>query len=182
MNTWKFVSHYEGAHTCENCGHDIKQCFVIESDAGAQMVVGSDCVESFLAPEHQPTFKTYERRRKRAESQWRKNIPEKREGETRSEYVARRISEMGNAKKAYKAWAEISNNRRLGKETVASIALRRLEERGETAPAQRYGDAWWAWSEKVRREENAILDEKISIPLNANRHDYMTSWYKVVDL
>ena len=183
MNTnWKFVRHYESFHTCENCGHDIKQCFVIEADNGAQMIVGSDCVESFLSADNRDAFKTYETRRKRAESQWRKNVPEKKENETRAEYVARRIEEMGNARKAYKVWAAISDRRSRNFQSVAKLALLRLEQKGITSPEKRYGEDWWKWSEIVRQEENAIFDELISIPQKANRHDYMNSWYKVIRL
>lgn len=90
----------EGLASCGNCGHEIKQLYTIKSDSGLVLVVGCECVKHLCGKN---TF-NLERRVKRAAAQWRKKTPKPRKDESRTNYINRRVAEMGNALTAYEAW------------------------------------------------------------------------------
>lgn len=91
--------------TCDNCGHDIAQLFHIhEVDTGRKMTVGSECVSFLLAGQDFASAELMKRRMNRAAAQWRKQQPMPNSGETRTDYINRRVAEMGNALKAHHVW------------------------------------------------------------------------------
>lgn len=105
---WYLAAYYlldGGCDTCQACGHEIKHVFVIRNHNGAAMNVGSECVNSWLAPDERNKAELIERRTNRAAAQWRKKDPQPRDGETRTDYINRRVAEMDNAMKAAKVWA-----------------------------------------------------------------------------
>lgn len=101
--TWKFVCITQQSATCENCGHAIHNVFHIISSEGTTREVGSECVISVLSPDQTAQAKTAERRLTRAMRQWREQKPVARPNETRDEYIARRLNEMGHAQAAFHA-------------------------------------------------------------------------------
>lgn len=86
--------------SCESCGHYIKEVFVIQSGETV-LKVGSDCVNQFLSQDAIATVELITRRMKRAATQYRKNEPAAKSGESRDEYINRRVAEMGNARAAF---------------------------------------------------------------------------------
>lgn len=101
--TFSVVDYQEidGLRACENCGHEIKRLYRIRSTGGELMTVGSECV-TLLCGRISIINKT-EARAKRAASQWRANKPERMKGESKADYVNRRLREMANAMNAHKA-------------------------------------------------------------------------------
>ena len=116
MTTYRVVNVYiaekmNGAYpSCDHCGHDIRQVYVIADEAGAQMQVGSDCVRMLTArTEAYATAERWEKRFSRAASQWRAaqskpNYPQPMAGESREQYINRRVHEMARGLAAGKAW------------------------------------------------------------------------------
>lgn len=96
------VGYQEVEHlrACDNCGHEIKRLYTIKG-AGQRHVVGSECVIILCG---RAAVDRTERRAKRAATQFRKNTPPARPGETKADYVNRRVREMANAMTAYKAF------------------------------------------------------------------------------
>src|SRR5262245_29615370 len=85
--------------TCQACGHDIKWRYVIQN-GDRQMTVGSECAITLLGPD----AANLDRRAKRAAAQWRKQEPAPLAGEAREQYIARRMVEMTNARRAHNAY------------------------------------------------------------------------------
>jgi hypothetical protein len=101
--------------SCDHCGHDIRNVFVIEDESGRIMKVGSDCVMMLIGrTETAADVNRYQKRLERAARQWRdakkrRDFPQPLAGETREQYINRRVSEMTNALKAGKAWTAYYN-------------------------------------------------------------------------
>lgn len=109
---------------CENCGHAIAQCYFIEHiDTAQQMRVGCECVVLLLLPGQKISFDLARRRLNRAEAQWTRQVPAPRAGETRDQYINRRIREAGNALDAHKEWTATLANDTL--ESMAEQALKK---------------------------------------------------------
>lgn len=83
---------------CQACGHDIKWRYIVQNGA-SRMTIGSECAITLLGPE----AANLNRRAKRAAAQWRKQEPKPLDSETREQYIARRMAEMTNARRAYNA-------------------------------------------------------------------------------
>lgn len=115
--------------SCESCGHAIAQCFYISDENGKQMVVGSECVNTHLSPSDQ-SAKKQQQRLSRAAAQWRKQKPEPKDGETRTQYINRRVEEMSNAMGAYRAWAVLFTRGR----TFYTVGIERLKAQGIIDP------------------------------------------------
>jgi len=92
----------KGQHlpSCQSCGHPIKQLFTVKTDKGGVMVVGIDCAEMMLG-KVQLKEQQITKRFNAATREWQKKTPKPLEGETKSQYINRRIAEKGNA---YTAW------------------------------------------------------------------------------
>jgi hypothetical protein len=96
--------------SCDHCGHDIRNVFVIEDENRRIMKVGSDCVMMLTArTEASADVNRYQNRLERAVRQWReakkrRDFPQPMVDETREQYINRRVGEMANALKAGKAW------------------------------------------------------------------------------
>lgn len=106
------VEKLNGAYpSCDHCGHDIRNIFVIEDKSGKQMKVGSDCVIQLTARTQAHTDSVrWQARIERAAAQWRDakkklHYPQPLSGETREQYINRRINEMSRALDAGKAWS-----------------------------------------------------------------------------
>jgi hypothetical protein len=90
---------------CDHCGHSIRVlCEIEHAETGQRMTVGTDCVRSFVSPPQAETAERVAKRYQRAARQWRSKMPLPLEGETREQYIARRVSEMGNALPAGREW------------------------------------------------------------------------------
>lgn len=88
---------------CDNCGHDIRNIFTISDEQNRHMRVGSECVLLLTAnTDAQIEAAKITKRMERASRQWRENKPVRLDGETREQYINRRISEMANAMIAHK--------------------------------------------------------------------------------
>lgn len=118
----------ETSHSCEHCAHGINNLFFIRNtETGACMVVGSDCVQHFCSVEGVASAAKLSKRITRANRQWRENKPARRENETKEAYVNRRLVEMANAMKAFNAWQALFQNRTV---SIWSITRKRLQEKG----------------------------------------------------
>lgn len=91
---------------CEHCGTGIVHGFIIQDEFGTQMRVGSQCMQHFVTEDSSSSYAAskLDRRVKRAGNQWRSQKPPRIEGETRKQYINRRVKEMGNAISAAKAF------------------------------------------------------------------------------
>lgn len=113
--------------SCEHCTHGINNLFFIRNtETGASMTVGSDCVQHFCSQEGTASAAKLSKRITRANRQWRDNKPAKREGESKETYVNRRLLEMGNALKAFNAWQAIWQRGA----SIWSITRKRLADKG----------------------------------------------------
>lgn len=100
------VEHVGGqGSSCQHCGHGIKNVFYIRNvETGATMEVGSECVKHFVTlPDEVFSAKRREARVKRAIRQWNANKELRKPGETREEFINRRVREMANALAAFSA-------------------------------------------------------------------------------
>jgi hypothetical protein len=88
-----------GLRPCQNCGHDIKEKYTVESESGETLIVGSECVKTLTGKQGAAITK----RVLRAARQWRDRKPAPLPDESREDYIERRVSEMANAMKAYEA-------------------------------------------------------------------------------
>lgn len=102
MSAWTFIGVTEGRSSCEECGHPIRWLFTIRNSEGVTKQVGSECVVHLLA-ERAWDAASLNRRLNRAKAQWKQQKPAAKDGETRTEYIARRLTEMSNALAAHKA-------------------------------------------------------------------------------
>lgn len=146
---YRLIRHENGKGSCEHCGHGLKSLFTIANEDGEQMVVGSECVRHFLAADQQQTVALIERRVKRAGTQWRKQTPPRKPGETRAQYINRRLAEMDNARRAGIAWAQ-----KFRGQSIHLMAQADLEERGLHMPKSSRFEMYW------RHTSNGAVNEK----------------------
>lgn len=129
---YKYIGYANYAHTCEHCGHDIAHVYTIRHiQTGVTLRVGSECVLQLLDLNERPVFEREQARRKRAASQWRTQKPAAHEGETREQYIERRVCEMSNALAAFKAWSGLFGRG----VTLYSLAIKSLQESGVEDPS-----------------------------------------------
>lgn len=176
--------------TCENCGHAIAQVFYVhDTDTGAQLAVGSECVVHLLTGEEKQTADLLRKRMQRAAAQWRKNEPARRNREVRTDYINRRVVEMGNALKAYKAWAALMSDPRLRQggsaQRASKFAKRFLERCGVEVPKANsseylryYTLVRWV-SEAYSSHLYDKLHRRIEKQTCANRYDYTRAIWDV---
>lgn len=115
---WKFVGVIEERGSCEMCGHEIRWAYIVTSSDGAMRKVGSDCIWHFVTGDERTKAERAVKRYERAKREWntwqkfvngdlatrrelRGKAPRAKHGETRSEYIERRVKEMANAKKGF---------------------------------------------------------------------------------
>jgi len=172
--------HIEGREgdTCEHCGHDIKQVYTIQAEDGTRMRVGCECVVTLTARTAACTeAMVIDRRFKRACAQWRSNKPLRRDGETRGQYIERRMAEMANAKAAAQAWTAESvryfANKRLMYGWADSFA-QRVERRLRQTGAYRNVD--------VARAIYERHVERIARRYGANPFDFMRPMWDVAKI
>lgn len=103
-HTWYFAGVTTEPTSCDHCGQAIKNRYHLYNGLGGTMIVGSDCFQHFLNDGESDKATQAVKRMNRAASQWRKQTPKSRDGETREQYISRRVAEMGNAQKAHTAW------------------------------------------------------------------------------
>jgi hypothetical protein len=94
------IAYSEQGYTCESCGHAINWKYTVQLDAGNTKIFGSDCAASILGKRDEGVLA---RRLRRAASQWNTHKQTHRDGETREHYINRRVAEMANAYRAWKA-------------------------------------------------------------------------------
>lgn len=94
------IEYSEQGYTCESCGHAINWKYTVQLDRGDTKVFGADCAASLLRKRDESVLG---RRLRRAASQWNTRKQTRRDGETREHYINRRVREMANAYRAWKA-------------------------------------------------------------------------------
>ena len=100
--------HYleTGVDSCQLCGHPIKQLYYVATADGHHKTVGSECVRGLLADDTRYTVGLIEKRAKRAARQWKDAKPAPKDGESKGDYVNRRVAEMANALSAYRVYGK----------------------------------------------------------------------------
>lgn len=191
--TWTCVSveHNEAGDGCENCGAGIKNIFVARSNTGATLRVGSECIQTLVSGSSSAkeivVIDVLTKRLNRAISQWRKQLPSALPNETREQYINRRVAEMGNAWKAYRAlcalpretfgysWKRDEKDKR--------IVERYLRMNGVNDPKFRksFSDCYTReekdayWIDKEIQERYSTLRIELSRDLQEKRHERLTS-------
>lgn len=167
--TWKLVGYIaEGCDSCGMCGHDIRRVFIIASNTGVVKHVGSECVNHMLNADQRQRVELLDRRTTRAASQWRKKLPAPLDGETRDQYIARRVDEMDHAQAAFKATIAIDFHKYANDQLKAKEAS--LPPYGE-----RFTKQWATAAEARKQVQIAAYDELhrgIEQKYKANRFDY----------
>ena len=168
---WRFSLCVEGNDSCQLCGHGIKRLFYVVSNTGEMKIVGSECVESLLGGDYRSEIDLANKCANRAAKQWKDKTPAIREGETRTEYINRRVKEMSNARKAYNAFIakarEIEAARvRLSKEFDAE-----LRDLWSMRPAT--DKEYEALVYKIRRDAAESVLAEIEGAFSANRFDFV---------
>lgn len=161
---WRLVSFEQRERptgTCDLCGHDIAQIFYIQSD-DVRRAVGCECINTFLTPDDRNRADLLKRRANRAAKQWREKNPAPRDGETRPQYIDRRMREMDNAMRAYKASLKLDVNK------FRMAALRDIKDQFE-------GVSYAEWCRVASETERNVLDlmyGRLEQQYNANRYDF----------
>ena len=172
--------------SCESCGHDICWCYVVKLDDGGTMTLGSDCVASLLDPTAGQLLKKYANA---AAREWLKKVPAPRDGESRAEYINRRIAEKTNARRAWQHWKALATDGGYGWRSQRFTAEQRLTNRGVTNPKGRKSHYYHchtyqcrtcaeaiaavpAYDQAVRDELSTMLRE-IEDACHANRFDFV---------
>lgn len=164
--------------TCENCGHAIAQLFTIQDDETKRvMTVGCECVVHFLSGDAEMTADLLRRRMQRAATQWRKREPAPKYGETRADYINRRVAEMANALTAYKAYAVAKNPDyiRRSDRFVRSFMKRNGVEKPTDIYSAEYDRYRWLFSALSSYYQNRkfrSFQDRIAKKHNANPYDF----------
>ncbi len=124
------VQFSKGRHSCESCGHTpINNLYFVQLDTGKEIIVGAECAEKLLGYSSSVLLTRYINAAKR---EWKQQKPAPKEGETREDYLTRRVAEKLNARKAWQAWKEIERSGGWG--GCRTIARQRLYARGVYEP------------------------------------------------
>lgn len=186
VSSWKIVASYytEDGDSCEHCGHAIKEVFVI-TNGTVTMNVGSDCVVNLVSPLERSASELITKRMSRAASQFRKNEPAAKQGETRTEYINRRVAEMANAFKAYNVWVTYSVKQRTNPKRwqfSGKVATRFLCSIGIVEPkvstaeyeeSLRYSFLWHEIVTAYDKKASKRLFAKIDKLCGSNSYDYV---------
>ncbi len=188
----ELLNVYLAKRNCEDCGHDIRECYEVRFDNGAVKTVGSTCIVSVMGvvPERKALL---ERRMKAARRQWKRCDPAPREGEDQTAYVNRRLREMEGARAAWETSQKYNVRRILN---MAEQALYEkhgwLRSRTDCPPhisfeyghtsdlstcpvcAQRHKEAQ-EYYQALAEEEARLKRELLEEPFGANLFDF---WYK----
>ena len=182
------VYYSKVGQSCASCGTPIHNCFVIETDEGGEITVGSECAITLLGAFG---VRTHETDIKRAMREWRKQQPAPHEGETREDYITRRLAEREHAKRAWQAWQAMKTRDAFGA-SHRNTARRRLAARGIRDPYdvaythRRIHDVrddncalclslteeFRVWPQLLAQEEEAMAAE-IEQRYRANRADFV---------
>jgi hypothetical protein len=194
--------------SCENCGHEIRDLYYLSNtDNNKVMVVGSECFKHLLAPNEVVNAEKARKRMERAKRQYRENKPQRKENETKSEYISRRLCEMQNAMIAYKGYAaafvkislyEMARRRLM--ESLPSPRETRFErifrhqtsytldimntEHGHSGSihscetCKRIAELNAAW-EKLRQEEERLIMREFEVKYQANLFDFYRPIWEV---
>lgn len=169
---WTFVRYEltESRRECDACGTNIKHLYHI-ANGEQRMVVGSECVNQWTAPDQRGDARAAERRANRAAAQWREKRPAPRDGETRAEYINRRVEEMGNAFAASKAYNAILAKHRAPNLTFVARDMLRRQGKGP--------NLWRAtreeqdrWHEEHVKPLSRNLMQQLVDQYNANPYDF----------
>lgn len=94
------VRYTKSPFCCQSCGHEIHNLYEVEITPESSLTVGSECVKKMLGLTGAQAITRHERR---AAKEWRE-LAEKPANEERGDYIARRISEQWQARKAWQEW------------------------------------------------------------------------------
>lgn len=179
---WRFSGVVEGRTSCELCGHEIRRVFYAKSNTGAVIGVGCDCINTLLDPDERDKVELFTRRMTRAAAQWRKKLPAPKDGETRDQYIARRVTEMGNARSAYDAYVAIGwNGFQCAKKSAIDEHQAELTELRNKIVSQYSAEAA-AYHKRFSEIESAAIDKLhtgIEGKYKSNRFDYNRSPWEV---
>ncbi len=163
--------------TCDNCGHGIAQLFFIRDDESEkQMTVGSECVNHLLSGQETTSADLLRRRMQRAATQWRNHEPPARYGESRADYINRRAREMGNALRAYKAWAALPRTRT----NLLAIEKRIFRMNNIIVPSSINDESYYIYRalhemvlNVISKRQSDRVFRQIERKYNANRYDFI---------
>lgn len=148
-----------GEHTssnCEHCGREIKNRYTIlftDGENKYEMVVGESCAKTLMGEKFSDS--PLQARRKKAEAEWKKQTPKPRSGETKDQYITRRITEKGNAYTAWLKWRKFNARGQAIKATAALGLEIEDDEYGATINTE-----FWK------------LVKKFEIETESNYHDF----------
>lgn len=107
--------------SCASCGHAIRWLYTVRLDTEVEMVVGSDCAMALLSKEEADQLR---KRARAAAAQWRKKEPGPLPGESREDYINRRIAEMSHAFKAWQVYVALLTEQGGGMRTIVMRILK----------------------------------------------------------
>lgn len=91
---------------CQSCGHTpIHNLYEIRTDNGEGLTVGSECATKLLRFDVMSLCKRYNGQ---ASREWKEQNPKPQEGELRGDFIARRINEKFQARKAWHEWQSMN--------------------------------------------------------------------------
>lgn len=94
--------HYTKAPaSCESCGHEIHNIYTVQDNANT-LHIGSECAKPLIGANVAQVIARYERQ---AAKEWKERKPE---NEDRGTYIARRINEKRQARKAWQEWSALN--------------------------------------------------------------------------
>lgn len=179
------VQFSKGRHSCQSCGHTpINNLFFIRTDAGAELMVGTECAEKLLRLDDAKRYIAAAKR------EWKQQKPQPRDGESREDYLTRRVFEKLHARAAWQAWRVIEKSYWGGS---YALARQRLNQRGIYAPQTAGHMAFFdghtevyvtcpkcqwkleadkAWNEALKAEERQIIHE-VEQQYQANAWDFV---------
>ena len=130
------IEYTEQGYTCESCGHAINWKYTVQLDTGNTKIFGSDCAASLLGRRDESLLG---KRLRRAAAQWTTQKQARRDGETREHFINRRVREMANAYRAWKAALKAAYYPEPA-EIIAELLHRPVEEL-PIAPGETYASA-----------------------------------------
>lgn len=170
--SWRLVYYNpNGRNSCGLCGHDIKREFHVMSSTGERRIVGSECINTLLSPDERPKVALFKRRVSRAERQWREKLPLARDGESREQYISRRVTEMANARRAFNASLNRTTEVTARRERMFAENKQRIQELWDQRRATGSREYDELLQSIYRDAENPILSE-IEATYTANRFDF----------
>ena len=179
---WRFTGVEQRRTSCELCGHDIAHVYYARSNTGAVIGVGCDCINTLLDPDERGKVELFTRRMNRAAAQWSKKLPAPKDGETRDQYIVRRVTEMGNARAASNAYAAIGHQGFTDARLTARNEHKAELDDLRSKITSNYSAESNAYMQRISEIENAAIDKlhaQVEAKYKANRFDFNRQAWEV---